>query len=206
MAATNRNDIYLPPCSEFVKGYQIYNQKEHRGPIWFDAMRIVQNNWGNAHRMSEGVRLIINGWNRFYARYDDESLVSAIASSFRTLGNFRDREIISFVEEDKAEVLELFELFEDALKRTSDKRKSPVSVGKALSLFAPGFLPIWDSNIAFAYGLVYVYGGSNQYLDFMACMKLFAEHVSRCVIENDDRSLLKRIDEFNYSKYTTHWI
>jgi len=206
MGETNCTEIYLPPCSEFIEGYQIYNQKERRGPIWFDALRIVQDNWGNSHRMSEGVRLIINGWNRFYAGYDNEALADAINSGLGTLATFRHREITSFIEKDKAYLLEIFELFQEALKRTNDGRKSPVSVAKALSLFAPNFLPIWDSNIAFAYGFVYVYGGSNQYLGFMACMKLFAEHVSVCVQKDDDRPLLKRIDEFNYSKYTMHWV
>ena len=207
MAAIDSREIYLPTCAEFIEGFRIYNQKERRGPIWFDALRIVQDNWGNFDRMSEGVRLIINGWNRFYARYNDESLADAIKSTIRTLDNFRNREIASFKEKDKANLLEIFELFQDALKRTNDGRKSPVSVAKALSLFAPNFSPIWDSNIAFAYGFVYVYSGSEQYLGFIACMKFLAEHVSVCVPKNDDRPLLlKRIDEFNYSKHTAHWV
>lgn len=148
----------------------------------------------------------MEGFGRFYAGYDDEALADAINSNLRTLDKFRTREITSFVKEDKANLFEIFERFQDALKRTNDERISPVSAAKALSLFAPHFLPIWDSNIAFAYGFVYVYGGSNQYLGFMACMKLLAEHVSVCVQMDDDRPLLKRIDEFNYAKYTMHWV
>ena len=201
-----RNDIYLPDCSEFVQGYQIYNQKEHRGPIWFEALHIVQDNWGDSRRMSEGVGIIIRGWNRFYAGYDADALTATITSKLSTLADFRVRDISSYAQEDKKAVLEIFEAFQEALKRISDKRRSPVSVGKALSLFAPGFLPIWDSNIAYAYGFVYVYGGSKEYVGFMDCMKLLAEYVRSCVPKDDDRQLLKRIDEFNYSKYSKHWI
>jgi len=200
------NDMYLPDCSEFVQGYQIYNQKEHRGSIWFEALSIVQDNWGDSRRMSEGVGILIRGWNRFYAGYDSDALTATIKSSLSTLAGYRVRDISSYAQEDKSALLEIFEAFQEALKRTSDKRKSPVSVGKALSLFAPGFLPIWDSNIAYAYGFVYVYGGSQEYVGFMESMKLLAEHVRRCVPRDDDRQLLKRIDEFNYSKYTMHWI
>lgn len=200
------NDIHIPDCPEFVQGYQIYNQKEHRGPMWFHARRTVQDNWGDSRRMSEGVGIIIRGWNRFYAGYDADALTTTITSNLNTLSALRYRDISSYGQDDKAAFLQLFEAFQEALKRTHDNRKSPVSVGKALSLFAPGILPIWDSNIAYAYRCSYVYGGAEEYVAFMDRMKLLAEHVSRCVPKDDDRPLLKRIDEYNYSKYTMRWL
>lgn len=202
----DQNNIYFPNCPEFVHGYQIYNQKERRGSTWFEAQSIVQGNWGDSRRMSEGVGIIIRGWNRFYSRYDADALAATIKSNLSALTILRSRDISTYVQADKTALLRLFEDFEEALKRISDKRKSPVSVGKALSLFAPGFLPIWDSNIAYAYGCIYVYGGGTQYIAFMHCMKILADHVRRCVPKDDDRPLLKRIDEFNYSKYTMHWV
>jgi len=37
-------------------------------------------------------------------------------------------------------------------------------------------------------------------------MKLLVERVRAFVPIEDDRPLLKRIDEFNISKYTIHWV
>lgn len=206
MLLNGHNDMYLPDCPEFVRGYENYNQQERLGPMWFRARRVVQDNWGNPSRMSEGVRVIINGWNRFFAGYDDSSLTATVTSHLETLDSFRDRDISSFTQNDKAEVLKLFNAFQEALKRTRDGVVSPVSAAKALSLFASGFLPIWDSYIAYAYHCGYVYGGGNEYVAFIERMKILADHVRRCVPTDDDRSLLKRIDEFNYAKYTKRWV
>jgi hypothetical protein len=199
------NDLYIPDCEEFVRGYVLYNQKERLGPIWFEALAIVQENWGNSSIMSKGVDKIIRGWNRFYAGFDAKALTSTIETNLSTLDGFRIRDIRSYVPDDRISLLQLFETFEEALKRTHDNRISTVSVGKALSLFSPRFLPIWDSNIAFAYNCMYVHG-AKEYISFMDIMKRLAQRVERCVPINDDRPLLKRLDEYNYSKYTKHWL
>jgi hypothetical protein len=41
---------------------------------------------------------------------------------------------------------------------------------------------------------------------FCKKMKLLSEAVGHCVSDSDDRSLLKRIDEYNYAKYTMGWL
>jgi hypothetical protein len=200
------NDIYVPDCHEFVRGYQLYNERECRGPIWFEAFAIVRDHWGDSRLMSKGVGIIIRGWNRFYAGFDADALTTTIETNLNTLGSLCTRDINSYAPDDRTTLLLLFNAFQEALKRNRDNRISPVSVGKALSLFAPSFFPLWDSNIAYAYHCAYAYRGGKEYLSFMDRMKLLAESVEKCVPKNDDRPLLKRIDEYNYSKYTKHWI
>lgn len=201
-----KSDLYIPSCKEFVRGYTLYIEREHLGPIWFEARDMVQDNWGNSHLMLSGVDKIIRGWNHFYARFDPEALITTIETNLNTLDGLRTRDIRTYGTNDLTSLHILFEAFQDALKRTSDNRISPVSTGKALSLFAPHFFPIWDSNIAFSYNCLYVYGGTKEYLSFMELMKQLAHGVERCVPTDDDRPLLKRIDEYNYSKYTKHWL
>jgi hypothetical protein len=46
--------------------------------MWFNALSIVQDNWGDPRQMSEGVGVIIRGWNRFYAGYDADALTTGI--------------------------------------------------------------------------------------------------------------------------------
>ena len=200
------SDIFVPDREEFVRGYRLYNEKECRGPIWFNALAIVQHHWGDSRLMSEGVGIIIKGWNRFYSGFDPDALTTSIEANLSTLSVLRTRDINSYIRDDEKILLPLFNIFQEALKRTSDNRISPVSARKALSLFAPSFFHIWDSNIAFAYHCTYAFRGGKEYLSFMDRMKFLAEHVGNYVPKNDDRSILKRIDEYNYSKYTMHWV
>jgi hypothetical protein len=80
-------------------------------------------------------------------------------------------------------------------------------VAKSFNLLAPNFLPLWDSKIAPKYNCFYWFSESagKKYFDFCKKMQIMAENVRTYVPFPDDRSLLKRIDEFNYSKYTMHW-
>jgi hypothetical protein len=105
------NDIHVPDCPEFVRGYQIYNQRENHGPLWFVAQRIAQDNWSDSRRMSEVVGVIIRGWNRFFAGYDADALTTIVTSNLNTLSALRYRDISSYRLDDKSAILELFEAF-----------------------------------------------------------------------------------------------
>jgi hypothetical protein len=157
--------------------------------------------------MARGVGIIIRGWNYLYSNFDFDALVNCIDSNLTILNKFRTRDIQTLSENDEDTVKSLFNQFNNALKRKSDNRKSPVSVAKALCLFATNFLPLWDSNIAFKYDCFYFSDSADDpYFRFCKKMKIMAEHVRHYVPNSDDRSLLKRIDEYNYSKYTMYWI
>ncbi|WP_261974675.1 hypothetical protein [Geobacter metallireducens] len=164
-------DFHIPERHEFCSGYEIYNQRERRGPIWFDALEVINKNWGNASEMERGVSRIIRGWNRFYARYDKNAVIASIDRNIDSLSNLRDRGIETLTTLDSELLTTLFNDFLSSLKRLNDNRKSPVSVAKTLSLFAPAFLPIWDSNIAWKYNCFYIDGDSHiKYLKF--CEKI----------------------------------
>ncbi len=182
--------------------------REPRGPIYFEALQIVQENWGNSNHMALGIQRLIRSWNRFFANFDLDKLRNCLEKNMLVLSNFRNRNISTLSDDDSESIKNLFNQFLDALKRTRDNTKSPVSVAKALSLLAPHFFPIWDSNIAFAYNCLYVLVdfADDSYIRFCRKMKLMSERIHHCAPNPDDRSLLKRIDEYNYSKYTRHWI
>jgi len=199
-------DFHVPNCEEFQTGYESY-KRENKGPIYFDALNIITENWGNAEGMAKGINRIVRGWNRFYANFDFDSLVKCIEINFAELNQFKNRDIETLSDDDTDVIKNLFIQFNEALKRTKDGAKSPVSVAKALSPLAPQFFPLWDSNIASEYDCWYssdTDGG--PYVRFCGKMKLMSEAVGHCVPDNDDRSLLKRIDEYNYSKYTMGWL
>ena len=200
-------DFHIPDCDEFRKGYEIYNKQENRGRIYFEALAVVSENWGNPEDMARGIGIIIRGWNYRYSNYDFDGLVSCINTNLAVLNDLRFKNIEALSDDDGGTIKDLFSRFNEALKRQRDGRRSPVSVAKALCLFAPNFLPLWDSKIADKYDCFYFSDTADDpYLRFCKKMKILAEHVKNYVPCSDDRSLLKRIDEYNYSKYTMHWI
>lgn len=200
-------DFYIPDCDEFRRGYEVYNQRERRGPVYFEALAMVQENWVNTILMAQGIQKLIRSWNYHYANFDFDELSNCLNRNMPILSNFRNRNISTLSENDSEPIRNLFNQFLDALKRTKDNVKSPVSVAKALSPLATHFFPLWDSNIAFTYGCFYLADiADSPYIRFCHKMKLMSERIQHCVPNPDDRSLLKRIDEYNYSKYTMHWI
>lgn len=84
-------------------------------------------------------------------------------------------------------------------------KRSPVSVAKALHLLAPHFFPIWDDKISRAYGCYYSENPAEQYILFCRKMKTMEEKIEDYVTSSE-KSVLKLIDEYNYSKHTKKWI
>ncbi len=158
--------------------------------------------------MAQGIQRLIRAWNRFYANFDLEELSRCLNRNMTILTEFNNRNISTLADSDSDTIRNLFNQFLDALKRTLDNQRSPVSVAKALSLLAPHLFPLWNFNIAFAYQCFYFDAdiAADSYIRFCHKMKLLSERVQHCVPNPDDRSLLKRIDEYNYSKYTMYWI
>ncbi len=202
-------EFHIPDLEEFRRGYELFNEKGKQGiiNIWFEALSIVQDNWGNPTDVTRGISRLIRSWNRFYANFGLEAMSACIVRNQATLNGFRNRHIASLSEADTSAIRDLFKDFLVSLQRKPDNRKSPVSVAKALSLVAPNFFPIWDSNIAFAYGCIYFSDSADEpYIKFCHKMKFLADRVRDFALIQDDRPLLKRIDEYNISKYTSHWI
>lgn len=84
-------------------------------------------------------------------------------------------------------------------------KRSPVAVSKALHLLAPNFFPLWDDKISRAYGCYYDVNPAEKYISFCKSTKTIADKVKDYIIRSD-KTLIKLIDEYNYSKYTQGWI
>jgi len=84
-------------------------------------------------------------------------------------------------------------------------KRSPVSVSKALHLLAPNFFPLWDDKIARHYGCYYDVNPAGKYISFCKIIETVADKV-KGYTSRSDRTLLKLIDQYNYSKYTQGWI
>lgn len=79
--------------------------------------------------------------------------------------------------------------------------KSPVAAAKALHLLGSKFFPIWDYKIAQAYECSYQENPAKKYVSFCNKIKEFANKVKN-YISRADKTLIKLIDEYNFTKYT----
>lgn len=200
-------NLHIPSQEEFRKGYEAYNEKERRGFVYFEALKTVAENWGDAELMARGVQRLIRSWNRFYANFSLSDLTHFMDDNIEDLNTYKDKHILDLSDTDDDRICQLFQKLLQALKREADGALSPVSVAKAFGLLAPNFLPIWDSTIAYRYDCMYFSDmAESPYRRFCHKMKLFSESVRHYVPHPDDRALLKRIDEYNYAKYTMGWI
>lgn len=201
-------DFQIPSREEFIRGYKRFNElmntRENWGPAYFRALSCVFLNWGNFAGMAHGIYILIKSWNPMFSRFNSKRLIRCIESNQRTICEFKNRNINTLSDEDRDQIKNIFNEFLDALQTDRNKR-SPVSVAKALHLIAPNFFPIWDNSIAQAYGCHWQSHSNacEKYIKFCNKMKIMAEEVREYVPEPDDRSLLKRMDEYNHLTYTT---
>ena len=61
-------DFHVPDSEEFQRGYELFNQKGKQGIdiIWFEALSIVQDNWGNPAEITRGISRLIRSLESFF--------------------------------------------------------------------------------------------------------------------------------------------
>ena len=201
--------VYVPTNDEFKAGVAAYERRESRGPTYFEALERFRANWGKAGSMADAIWLLLKSWHRQFYRFgpvDLNALAACIEQTMHQLGQLRSRGIESLCSADEPTLKALFRGFTVATRRKNNSglQESTVATAKALHLISPGFLPLWDNPIACHYGYLLMW--FEDYFSFCWQMKEFAAAAKTYLNSTDDRTPLKRIDEFNYSAYTKHWI
>jgi len=203
--------MHIPAAEEFVQGYQQYEDHEKRDSMYKVATFLVNHFWGRPIDMADGLGVLLLTWNQAFYRYgifSFDKLERCITENLPLIESFRQRDILTLSSSDNDGITHLFLAFLEALKIQEGKnrgRRSPVAVAKALHLLASAFFPIWDEKIAKQYGCAYNRAPAEKYLDFCRITRNLASQL-RAYSTRTDRSLIKLIDEYNYSKYTQGWI
>jgi len=201
----------IPSCEEFISGCEEFEKHEKRDAMYKVATFLVSHFWGKPSDMADGLGVLLLTWNQAFYRYgifDFDKLEKCITENWEKIENFRNRDISSLSDIDVVSIKEVFAKFLEALKIDSGKKqgtKSPVSVAKALHLLAPNFFPLWDDKIARAYKCYYNDMPEDKYLSFCKLTKTMVDELKSC-INLQDKTIIKLIDEYNYSKYTKKWI
>ncbi len=200
--------IRVPSETEFRAAITAYRTRETRGPIYFQALQHITEQWGNAGEMATGIGLLLKSWHNAFYRfgpYDPARLAVCLDENMPILGALRERVIHSFASDDESQVRRLFSTLTAALKGGKNgEQESTVATAKAMHLLAPGFLPLWDNPIAGAYGQFPMW--VHNYISFCGQMKELASAVQGYLPNPDDCTILKRVDEFNYAVFTQRWV
>lgn len=196
---------------EFCKGIEEFGKREKRDAMYKVATFIISYYWGKPFDMANGLGVLLLTWNQAFYRYgsfDFDKLERCININLKKVEFFRKRYITSLLESDEKNITDLFKEFLEALQIDLGKiqgRTSPVAVSKALHLLAPDFFPIWDQKIAKAYGYNYYKNPEKKYFSFCRIIKTIADKVEGYIVHSD-KTLIKLIDEYNFSKYTGGWV
>jgi len=201
----------IPTVEEFNKGVEEFRKYEKRDAMYKVASFMVSHFWDNPADIADGLGVLLLTWNQAFYRYgvfDFNKLEECIKNNYPQIKEFRNRDISTLSSSDEKNIKKIFNEFLEALQIDTGKmkgRKSPVSVAKTIHLLAPKFFPLWDDKIARAYGCYYNKNSAEQYIRFCKIMKDFSEKLKDKILYKD-WSIVKIIDEYNYSKYTKHWI
>ncbi len=211
MKVTHAIPITIPDRKTFLAGVEAFEQHEERDAMYKVATFLVSHFWGKPAEMADALGVLLLTWNQAFYRFGDfefKRLEQCIASNASRIEAFKGRDISSLSDSDEDEIKDLFTQFLHALQIDSGKargRKSPVGVAKALHLLAPSFFPLWDKAIALGYRCYYSEDPADKYVEFCKLMKEMTPKI-RNYVNQHARTLLKLIDEYNYSKYTKKWI
>jgi hypothetical protein len=175
------------------------------------ATFLTSHFWGKPSDMADALGVLLLTWNQAFYRYgffDFDSLEKCILNNFNEIQVYRNMDIEELSDHNEKAVKSLFVEFNQALQIASGKKKgikSPVSAAKCLHLLAPGVFPLWDDKIARAYGCYYGKEPSDKYFSFCRIIRRVAHDIKNYVDTGTD-SIVKLIDEYNYSKYTKGWV
>ncbi len=170
--------------------------------------------------MADGLGVILLTWNaRVYlgGSINFDALQNCLEKNLKKIEVYRSRDITSLDSSDERDVKEIFEDFLKALASKQVTRSgtvekfSPVSAAKALHILAPNFFPIWDNAIAKSYRCYWNSSekGAGKYWQFILKIKRIVEGLSGEYEEIEtisSESILKLIDEYNYSRFTKDWL
>lgn len=204
--------VGIPTIQDIENAHKIFEDVEPRDLFYHAATELVDLAIHDKTKLklSEAIAVLLQTWNVSYYRFrsiDKKEHFSNIEARLKKhehlITSLRQRTIEDFCDKDVEMVRSTFIDFEEVLGKTG--------AAKCLHLLAPRFFPLWDTEIAKAYGLG---KGSeaDRYCGFMKttkkqviCLKKqFNLYEKQAICRNllNELDALKVLDEYNYVTYT----
>ncbi|MGP8258692.1 MAG: hypothetical protein ACLQM6_01935 [Acidobacteriaceae bacterium] len=200
-----KREIAVMPTWEQLQRTRTLFQEYEPGDLFYRAAKelVALALDGKTHlSVAESLAALLQTWNAKYYKlhpFDTEhfkALENLLSSRRSTIDAFRSRSIASMAAHEAQIVADLFTSFELVL--------GPVGAAKALHLLAPEFFPLWDRDITKAYRINLGAPGTNA-AEFVRFMTIVVKQVAQLVSNGPCDGLLKRLDEYNYSRFTRGW-
>jgi hypothetical protein len=194
----------LPTWDQLERARNLFEDYEPRDLFYRAATEFVALALDGKTSLSitESVAVLLQTWNAQYYRFHPfnathfNALEAVIDSHQEQWRSCRLRAIISMTTNEFDAIAEIFTAFELVL--------GPVGAAKTLHLLAPEFFPLWDRKIAEGYGISLGTAGENA-VEYVRFMTVVVSQISHVTPHEESRGILKRIDEFNYCRFTKGW-
>ena len=201
----------FPSFEEIKKGILEYEKHIPKDQIYKLATHMVDDFWGKYDEMSIGLGILLLTWNKslyIEGKVDFDDLENCIERNIILIEKFRKRNITSLDYRDDEEIKKLFIEFYQVLRNLITEgriKRSPAAVSRMLNLLAPDFFPLWNKKIAEGYKFNYENNPEENYLRFCYLNKELVTMLEG-KFHTSQKTILKGIDEYNYSKFTKEWI
>jgi hypothetical protein len=203
--ARKRIEAPPPTAEQLEMAQKLFEDYEPRDLFYRAATELVDLALARKTSLTvaEALAVLLQTWNAQYYRFRQpfnaahfHAIEVLVDSYHAALRGYRARHILTLEPGEMEELAELFGNFEKTL--------GPVGAAKALHLLAPEFFPLWDRKIAECHGIYLGSAGENgpEYARFMT---IVLSQIMNLVSGFDIRGILKRIDEFNYCRFTKGW-
>ena len=201
-----------------VEAHKKYLEEEPRDAMYRVSMRLIEQDWGKNKEVSEALGVLLLTWNSAFYRYGNINfylIQEAISETNDKLNELRKRSILTYKEDEREKIREVYQKLILALKKTGKMEKknegkqiySPVSAAKALHLLCPNFFPLWDDKIAIGYGCRW-YKSILSFDKYWKFIGITASQIRKLESEGNAEhpetrpGTLKLVDEYNYIHFT----
>jgi hypothetical protein len=195
-------EIPHPNNEKLALAGELYVKTEPRYGTWDLARQAVADADETAGRLSraQAVAALLRDWNSQYYRMRPEKVGELQHALDGLLGQFgevldglADRSIAHLGDDEQDGLREIFEAFRGQL--------GPVGASKTLSLFAPGFFPMWDTKIRKRYE-VHTLAPGAHFDTYWRFMQIARGQIRALDQDTLPPTPLKRLDEYNYYRFT----
>jgi hypothetical protein len=198
-------DPPMPTANQLNRARKLYEQREPRDLFYRVARDLLERTLAGQSdfTLTEAVAVVLLTWNRrFYILKDTpdfdarhiQDINDLLDRHGEALVSYRARSIESLREDEQATIESMFDDF--------DRILGPVGAAKTLHVLAPRFFALWDRSVAQGASLYLKKRVRNAtlYWRWMLLTQSDCQHVGGEAVWGP--GLLKRIDEFNYCRYT----
>jgi hypothetical protein len=189
-----------PVQADLKKAHRRFEQREPRDFIYRASTELVENVLAGTSdlTMGQAIAVLLQIWNRVYysgkgrhlSKKHIDGLDAVVGACPEITSIYRNKALETATDNEFKYAEKAFNRFEHIAGH--------VGAAKALHLLAPRFFPLWDTAIAWAYGVSFIKDvrTGSQYVDFIRETR--EQVISLGGESKAGKDVVKLLDEYNY--------